>query len=437
MPMLTSAAPPNSTLAFGLSLLLSLLGGGVLVAALSLSVSSPEASAPRWLLILASFSLASGLAAVALLQQRWRQEARRREQAEREAETSHRELNDSIEALTALSRNMQRLSAYASLLQSCQRSEEALDITRISVSSLLPGVAGTVYLQDESVADAGDGAVARAAIGWGEHRLPSAAKLETRSCWGLRRVQPFGFRDPAEGPCCEHIEQPTAHNPAQAASLCLPLNAQGDALGLLYLSGPPSALDQALATTAAEQLSMALANLKLKETLHNQSIRDALTGLFNRRFLEGSLARELGRASRKQRSLAVLMLDVDFFKKFNDNYGHPGGDALLTAVGGVLRQLSRPEDIPCRYGGEEFTLILPDTDAATAVARGERIREAIAALRVAHEGKPLSAVTASIGIAVFPDHHAEMEPLLQAADGALYRAKAEGRNRVLLADARG
>ena len=433
--MLPNAPRSSATLSAVLSVLLLLLGGGVLVAALSVEGATPQDPAPRWLLVLASLSLAAGLAAVALLHQRLRQEARRRQQAESEAEASHHELNDSIEALTALSRNMQRLSAYASLLQSCQRSEEALEITRISVSSLLPEVAGTVYLQDESVADAGDGAVARAAIGWGEHRLPSADKLETRSCWGLRRVQPFGFRNPAEDPCCEHIQLPAAHDPEQQASLCLPLNAQGEALGLLYLSGPAAALDEALATTAAEQLSMALANLKLKETLHNQSIRDALTGLFNRRFLEGSLARELARASRKQQTLAVMMLDVDHFKRFNDTHGHGGGDALLTAVGGVLRQLSRPEDIACRYGGEEFTLILPDTDVATAIARGERVREAIAALRVAHEGKPLSAVTASIGVAVFPEHHAEMEPLLEAADGALYRAKAEGRDRVVLAAA--
>lgn len=414
-----------------LAVLLALIGIGVL--ALAVSVVPAESSAGRWLLALAGLALACGPGAVALIDARWQQEVRRREHAEREAEASHHELNDSIIALTSLSRNMQRLSAYASLLQSCQRSEEALEITRISVSSLLPGSAGTIYLQDESVADAGDGAVAMAAVSWGEHALPSLAKLETRSCWGLRRVQPFAYRDPQEGPRCEHIQAPPEADPALVASLCLPLNAQGESLGLLYLSGPPQALDEALATTAAEQLSMALANLRLKETLHNQSIRDALTGLFNRRFLEGSLSRELARASRKQQSLAVLMLDVDHFKRFNDSHGHPGGDTLLSAVGGVLRQLSRPEDIPCRYGGEEFTLILPDTDAPTAMARAERIREAVAALRVAHEGKPLSAVTASLGVAVFPQHQAELEPLMEAADAALYRAKAEGRDRVVLA----
>lgn len=408
---------------------------GLLLLGLAVAVVPFDSAAGRWLLALCGLSLACGPGAVALLDARWQQEVRRREHAEREAEDSHHELNDSIEALTELSRNMQRLSAYASLLQSCQRSEEALEITRISVSSLLPGTAGTIYLQDESVADDGDGGLAMAAASWGEHVLPSLNKLETRSCWGLRRVQPFAYSDPHEGPRCEHIDAPPAADLAHAASLCLPLNAQGESLGLLYLSGPPHALDEALATTAAEQLSMALANLRLKETLHNQSIRDALTGLFNRRFLEGSLARELARASRKQQSLAVLMLDVDHFKRFNDSHGHPGGDALLTAVGGVLRQLSRPEDIPCRYGGEEFTLILPDTDATTAVARAERIREAVAALRVAHEGKPLSAVTASIGVAVFPQHQAELEPLMEAADAALYRAKAEGRNQVVLAAA--
>ena len=433
-PTESRAAPPPVP---WLALALLLPAVGALLISLRAAGAAQPAGSLNGLLVMSSLALAGGLGAVALLHARWRSERARRVLAEQEAESSHHELNDSIEALTTLSRNMQRLSAYASLLQSCQRSEEALEITRISVSSLLPDVAGTVYLQDESVADAGDGSVARSAIAWGEHVLPSAAKLETRSCWGLRRVQPFAFRDPKEGPCCEHILAPAQPDPEGRASLCLPLNAQGESLGLLYLSGPAAGLDEALATTAAEQLSMALANLKLKETLHNQSIRDALTGLFNRRFLEGSLARELARASRKQQTLAVLMLDVDHFKRFNDTHGHPGGDALLTAVGGVLRQLSRPEDIPCRYGGEEFTLIMPDTDVRTALARAERIREALAALRVVHEGKPLSAVTASIGVSVFPEHHAEMEPLLEAADGALYRAKAEGRNRVVLAEAQG
>lgn len=427
--------PPHPSLRLSIWLAVLLTVIGIAVLALAVTVVPLESLAARWLLALAGLAAACGPGAVILIDARWQQEVRRREHAEREAEASHHELNDSIVALTGLSRNMQRLSAYASLLQSCQRSDEALEITRISLSSLLPDAAGTVYLQDESVADAGDGGVAMAALSWGDHLLPSLAKLETRSCWGLRRVQPFAYGDPQEGPRCEHIQGLPEGDLAAGASLCLPLNAQGEALGLLYLSGPPAALDEALATTAAEQLSMALANLRLKETLHNQSIRDALTGLFNRRFLEGSLARELARASRKQQSLAVLMLDIDHFKRFNDSHGHPGGDALLTAVGGVLRQLSRPEDIPCRYGGEEFTLILPDTDATTAVARAERIREAVAALRVAHEGKPLSAVSASIGVAVFPQHQAELEPLMEAADAALYRAKAEGRNRVVLAAA--
>jgi diguanylate cyclase (GGDEF)-like protein len=357
-------------------------------------------------------------------------ERRRRGEAEREAAASHRELNDSIEQLTRVSRAMQRLSAYASLLQSCQDREEALDITKISLSALLPDCAGTVYLLGEQPEDEDGIGSARAMIGWGEHRLRSREHLKTADCWAMRRVQPFATDASNAELRCAHIE---GGEGGADSTLCLPLNAQGESLGLLYLSGATLARDHGLAETAAEQLSMALANLRLKETLHNQSIRDALTGLYNRRFLEDSLSRELARAGRQQRPLAVLMFDVDHFKRFNDSHGHPGGDALLSAVGKLLRQECRAADIPCRYGGEEFTVIMPETDAAAAQVQAERIRHAVAALAVRHEGRPLSAVTASLGIAVFPQHASLQDALLDAADEALYRAKAGGRNQVQLA----
>lgn len=185
-----------------------------------------------------------------------------------------------------------------------------------------------------------------------------------------------------------------------------------------------------LIETAAEQLAMALSNLELQERLRIQSIREPLTGLFNRRYLEESLARELARCARRGLPLALMMLDLDHFKRFNDTHGHPGGDALLAGFGRLLQQLSRQEDIACRYGGEEFTLILPESTPQAAAERAEQIRAAVEAMRVPHLGKDLPPVTVSIGLACFPHDGQEPEALLRSADQALYRAKAQGRNRV-------
>jgi diguanylate cyclase (GGDEF)-like protein len=189
-----------------------------------------------------------------------------------------------------------------------------------------------------------------------------------------------------------------------------------------------------LAVTVAEQFALALANLRLRETLRGQSIRDPLTGLFNRRYMEETLDRELSRAARERRPLSVILLDIDRFKHFNDTFGHEAGDTVLASLGALLRGASRAGDVACRYGGEEFVLILPAASLADAQRRAEEIREAIRGLRVTHNGRPLEAVRCSMGVAAFPEHGEVGGALLRAADAALYRAKREGRDQVILAD---
>jgi diguanylate cyclase (GGDEF)-like protein len=178
---------------------------------------------------------------------------------------------------------------------------------------------------------------------------------------------------------------------------------------------------------------MALSNLKLHETLRSQSIRDPLTGLFNRRFMEESLELELRRAVRNQRPLSVIMLDLDGFKRFNDSHGHDAGDALLRELGALLQGNIRAEDIACRYGGEEFTLIMPEGSAEIAAQRAELLRAAIKKLEVEHRGRTLGSVTASLGVAVFPEHGRTRDALLEAADAALYLSKGAGGDKVTLA----
>ena len=171
--------------------------------------------------------------------------------------------------------------------------------------------------------------------------------------------------------------------------------------------------------------------LKSEALLYEQSVRDHLTGLFNRRYMEETLERELLRASRKQLSLGIIMLDVDDFKRYNDTCGHPAGDAILRKVGDLLLGQVRGDDIPARYGGDEFIIILPDASQAVTRERAELICEC--AKQFQFEGQILETITLSLGVAVFPDHGATSAAILRNVDSALYRAKREGRNRVALA----
>jgi diguanylate cyclase (GGDEF)-like protein len=176
-------------------------------------------------------------------------------------------------------------------------------------------------------------------------------------------------------------------------------------------------------------------NITLQQQLHEQATRDPLTGLFNRRYLSETLERELARAGRAGLPLSVALLDVDHFKHLNDTYGHRAGDLVLQALARLLQSNSRHEDIPCRYGGEEFVLVLVGAPLAAAAQRAEAWRQAFEASAVEYEGWSLRG-TVSLGVAAFPRHGATTDELLKAADRALYQAKARGRNQVAVAEGR-
>jgi diguanylate cyclase (GGDEF)-like protein len=253
-------------------------------------------------------------------------------------------------------------------------------------------------------------------------------------CWGLRRGKPYG--GPASPMACSHVRASAAMN-----FLCVPLIAHGETLGVLYvedevslLAPSPQAVQFEQATlkrrtiAVAERVALALANLKLRELLRNQSIRDALTGLYNRRYLEESLNRELHRANRANRNVSLVMLDLDHFKHFNDTFGHQVGDILLKEVAGVIKSRMRAGDLACRYGGEEFSLSLAEVGTEGAQKCVESIRETIKHLSLHHRGQTLGTITVSAGIATYPAHGTNSEELIRAADEALYRAKKAGRD---------
>jgi diguanylate cyclase (GGDEF)-like protein len=187
-------------------------------------------------------------------------------------------------------------------------------------------------------------------------------------------------------------------------------------------------------TTFAAQVGLSVANIRLREALRAQSTKDPLTGLYNRRYLQEMLDREIRRAIRSEQALGILMLDLDHFKKFNDTFGHEAGDAVLRETGSFLVRSIRAEDFVCRYGGEEFVVVLPTADLRAAEARAQRIRAKLRDLVIMHNGRSLGLITASIGVAALPHHGTGEKELLQAADAALYRAKREGRDRVAVAD---
>lgn len=348
------------------------------------------------LLILALAGIPLGLAVVGTVYGLLMRELRHRAQAERHAARANQELGESIGALQRSAADLNLLSRYTGLLQSCVSAEEALDVTSRTLAHLLPGIAGSVYLLRASQDRA------EVISHWGTPLVHSASHLLPEECWALRRGQPHLIEDLARDAPCAHIDLPDAS--VAITTACLPMSAQGTQLGFLFLSAPgPAPMPRLeIAEAAAEQLSLALSNLRLRESLRRQSIRDALTGLYNRRYLEEALSHELARCARRDLPLSVLMLDVDHFKQFNDGQGHAGGDLLLAAVGELLLTRLRAEDVACRYGGEEFTVILPETDGEEAMRVAEQIRGHIAALAVSDGQRALPRVTASIGVASFP-----------------------------------
>lgn len=224
--------------------------------------------------------------------------------------------------------------------------------------------------------------------------------------------------------------------------ICVPMVAHGDTLGVLYLHLQNSMEDKSasvqelerLALSMTDQISLALANLRLRETLLVQSIRDPLTGLYNLRYLEETLHRELKRVERSQKTVRVIMMDIDHFKKFNDTFGHDAGDAVLREFGTLLKSHNRRGDIACRYGGEEYVLILPETPLKVVQERAEIIRSKVKQLAINHRGKLLGSLSLSLGVALCPKHSTYANELIRLADQALYRAKEAGRDQFAIAN---
>ncbi|AFY90979.1 GGDEF domain-containing protein [Chroococcidiopsis thermalis] len=326
--------------------------------------------------------------------------------------------------LSNLNAELNLLNEMNDLLQACLTVEEAHKVIAQVVPPLFPYASGGVF------AIASDRTLVASIAAWGT-AFNSQKVFALDECFALRRGQMYLAENTRCG-LCQHL---LSSLPVEY--ICVPMMAQGEALGLLYLSylekGKLTSAKQRLAVKVAANLALALANLKLREILQSQSVRDPLTDLFNRRYLEATLEREVRRGEREQTPVGIIMLDVDRFKQVNDTFGHPTGDTLLRELGKFLKEQIRAGDIACRYGGEEFMLILPAAPLEAVQQRAEQIREAVKWLQLKHQHQLLDPITLSLGVAAFPYHGSTTQELIQAADAALYRAKNEGRDRVVTA----
>jgi diguanylate cyclase (GGDEF)-like protein len=326
--------------------------------------------------------------------------------------------NDQMELSAEM---LQALGSISSL-------EETSDIIATYCSKLLHGLSGTLFLYRNSRD------LLEAQVSWGEPKT-STDHMEPKACWALQRGHAHYTSNANDLRCSHYADAPAA----PLGRLCVPLVTQGEVIGMIYLEGLSAQQDmlksqQHLVDRVAEQIALALSNVKLRETLRRQSIIDPLTGLYNRRYMDETLKRELLRAERKATPLALIILDLDHFKRINDTFGHDAGDAVLKSVAQQIEENVRESDLACRFGGEELVLILSECDMRSAEERAEKIRNAIAALNIHHGGRTLGTVTASFGVAAFPGNGRDAHALIHAADQALYKAKQAGRNCVVKAE---
>jgi len=334
--------------------------------------------------------------------------------------------SETLACQTRLSKEVRLLGELNEWLQSATSLSELFGMISRFMGHLLPNSEGAVYVYSNS-RDVLDGWSSWNGGDLREHIRPD-------SCWGLRRGRTYAFTHNEIHFSCAHTD-PKDIRPYY----CFPILAHGETVGLMHIRSAKVAADKdfeetrRLAQMCAEQISMAIANVRMRDLLREQSIRDSLTGLFNRRYMTEMLGRLVGLSRGGGESVAVLSIDVDHFKRFNDNHGHDAGDIVLRSVAEVFSKSVSGNELACRPGGEEFAVILPGLDVEAAMTRAEAIRASIEALKVRYGDEDLPAITISIGVALSPIHAQTVEELLKTADDALYAAKDSGRNRVVKA----
>jgi diguanylate cyclase (GGDEF)-like protein/PAS domain S-box-containing protein len=351
-----------------------------------------------------------------------------RKRAEENLRTTNDELMASIAALQRRDDDMKSLIRLNELLQSCATQDEAYQVVSHLAGELFTGQSGdlAILAATDQHSDQDSDQHLDTVVSWGDQPA-SKSNFAAMDCWALRqgKLHEVGD-DPRTDLMCQHFVQPP-----QGGYLCVPLIVQNGTIGLMSLvdtaaKNTASRAWQQLALAVGETIKLSLSNLKLRERLREEAIHDPLTGLYNRRYLDENLGRELHRAQRSKSPLCVALLDLDHFKLFNDTFGHDGGDLLLRGLARALDEKLRKSDISCRYGGDEFVVVMPDSSVADTQHRMEQICVLIKETQIRNGGTVLGPITVSAGVAGMPEHGSTAGELIQAADTAMYAAKQAG-----------
>lgn len=318
------------------------------------------------------------------------------------------------------------LSKTTEWLYAARSLDDLFNVVESCAPKLMPATSGALYIYSNSRD------VLELAVSWGDSPPPNY--IEPDDCWALRRGRAYQYgTEDIEFPCAHYTEDVTS-------SFCLPLLAHGETIGMLWCHTDEEDMlkDQThsrfwdVALMLAEQVSLTIANVRLRQELQDRSIKDPLTGLWNRRYFLDCLRREKARADSNALGFALISIDIDHFKRFNDHHGHDAGDLVLRRVSEELVSTSGSAGIVCRVGGEELAVICPDLDKVAAMALAHRLLNAIKRIEIIYQGEILPCVTFSAGVATYPSDHGSIDDLMRNADNALYQAKREGRDRVVL-----
>ena len=355
-----------------------------------------------------------------------------RQRAGKEMARLNADLSERVAALDAMNEINDLLYRMNGFFQAAESQDE--------INAILTKYAQALFKREIGAFFSITNGVAEQAVTWGGDYAAETDFTES-ACWALRQGEPKVTDNPNDLLICEHLK-----DTAFAHAICCPVNTRDGAVGLLTVYATESDSDDAEAlqqrmerngqvlTAIAERLGAAIANLRLRVRLRQDSIRDPLTKLYNRRFFDETLELEVRRAGRSDSPISILLLDIDHFKSFNDNHGHDAGDKVLQVVAEILQNSCRQEDIPCRYGGEEFALVLTNLGKEMAAEKAEQVRHAVENVQVEYDGKPLPSLTISCGVAAIPEDAENQTDCLKLADDALYAAKGGGRNRVVVAN---
>ncbi|MDG3085230.1 sensor domain-containing diguanylate cyclase [Vibrio hannami] len=325
-------------------------------------------------------------------------------------------------------REIELLRQLANLLAACKNLNEAQLVVEDIVPRIMGNVAGCISIMRESQN------LLEVEIKWGQ-AWPGATTFSPHDCWAMRRGKFHISHEDSQSLSCNHMIDSGANN----TTMCIPLTAHGNTVGLfhLYFTGTDKLVSpetRNLAFTLAEHLGLALANLRLQEKLRAQAMRDPLTSLYNRRYFEQKLEEDWASAHQNADPLSLLILDLDHFKRFNDNFGHDAGDYVLKEIATLLNRSTNNHCPVCRLGGEEFAIICSNFSAEKAITLAEHIIECVRELHLDLKGLSLGQLGISVGISTYPDSDVTSDKLLTLADNALYKAKDQGRSQAVHAN---